>query len=569
MQRLGPYQLLRKIGRGGMAQVWSAKRSAGGTDKFVAIKLLATHLAEQQQYRDMFLAEARLSMLLSHSNIVHVFDAVDAAPDCYMVMELVEGMTLAQLERALGKQGLKIPVEVSAYVIGELLRALGYAHGVSLDAGSIIVHRDVSPQNVMVTTSGEVKLMDFGIARFASEETQGTFVKGKLQYMPPEQLRKETRKPTIDLYAVGGILHELLDGRRFRGDIDQARLIGMVIQGEVPALQVDEPVPDELDHLRRGLLEPEEEQRIQSARDALQLLARWPGYRNAALELEGLVRRFVQPASATSTSAGYYEDSSVVSYPRDPSQDSGVRGSQREPTSDSNIRRVDPRAAAETLQSGVEATDASLELISSIEHRPAPRKPTKPSGSPRWLWAAASLVLLLGIGGVATLMLAKDDEPVAAAEPAPAPAPEAPTPEAPTQPEPPPVELEPTPTQVEPEPPPVEPEPIATPPDLPPAPSEPELTLEDPPTDDVARPLVWVEFVANEFFFVYVRVNGKILSLEPKSRVRLPVGSFNVHLRTDKEAEWIKAGRITVEADREYRVEMRKPAGLDLVEVPG
>ena len=553
-----------------MAEVWSAKRSTAGIDKFVAIKLLAPHLAEQQQYRDMFLAEARLSMLLNHSNIVHVFDAIDDTPDCYMVMELIEGMTLSQLERALGKQGLKIPLEVSAYVIGELLRALGYAHGVSLDAGSIIVHRDVSPQNVMVTAAGEVKLMDFGIARFASEETQGTFVKGKLQYMPPEQLRKETRRPTIDLFAVGGILHELIDGRRFRADIDQARLIGMVIQGEVPALVTDEPVPYELDHLRRGLLEAEEERRIQSAKDALALLARWPGYRNAALELEALVRRFVPPAATASTPAGYLgpDDSVVSAAARDPNQDSGLRGYAREPSSDSDLRRVDPRAAAETLQSNVEATDASLELISSIEHRPAPARPAKPDKpARRWWIAAASLLLVGSVAGVG-FALANRDDPAAAHEPASEPAAtiaKAPEPELAAPPEPAP-QPEPLP-QPEPEP---EPEPqVALEPSEPaPEPTpEPEPTLEDAAPTDAVRVLVPVEFVANEFFFVYVRVNGKVLTLEPNSRVKLPVGSFNVYLRTDKEADWAKAGRISIEAEHEYRVEMRKPKGLTLVEV--
>ncbi len=553
MQRLGPYQLVRKIGRGGMAQVWSAKRSGTGpaAEKLVAIKLLASHLAEQQQYRDMFLAEARLSMMLNHSNIVHVFDAVDAAPDCYMVMELIEGMTLSQLERALGKQGLKIPLEVSAYVIGELLRALSYAHGISIDAGSIIVHRDVSPQNVMVTVDGEVKLMDFGIARFASEETQGTFVKGKLQYMPPEQLRKQTRKPTIDLFAVGGILHELIDGRRFRGNIDQARLIGMVIQGEIPDLQTVDQVPVELDHLRLGLLQAEEEQRIQSAKDALQLLYCWPNYRNMAPELEALVQRFVLPSSSIS-SVGYVdpEDSGVIAMPRDPNQDSGIRGPHREPSSDSDLRRVDARAAAETLQSNVEATDAS---ISSVTHRPIAVTPVR---SPRWLGVGLGLLLLGGVGGALTVMMLADQtsgpqdrreptKPDPIAEPTPAP------------------QLEPTPVPA----PVVEPQPIAK---APPAPIvEPELVADDPTSPDAARPLAWVEFVANEFFFVYVRVNGKVLSLEPKARVRLPIGSFNVQLRTDKAAEWTKAGRITVEAGHEYRVEMLDPPGLNLIEVSG
>jgi serine/threonine-protein kinase len=577
MQRLGPFQLLRRIGRGGMAEVWSAKRSAGGIEKFVAIKVLAPHLAEQQSYRDMFLAEARRSMMLHHPNIVHVIDAVDDPPDCYMVMELVEGLTLAQLERALGKQGETLPLSVSAFVIGELLKSLAYAHSISLDAGSILVHRDVSPQNVMVTARGEAKLMDFGIARFASEETQGNFVKGKLQYMPPEQLRKESRKPTIDLFAVGAILHELLDGRRFRGNLDQARLIGMVIQGEVPALQDGVVVPPELEHLRRGLLEADEERRIQSANDALQLLARWPGYHVATQELAELVQRYVKPASTSGHFVGF-EDSQVVAKPRSGTMHDSSVGPhpQRELSSDSELRRVDPRAAADTQQSGLESTDASLELVSSLQPAPRLPPPAAREGLPRWFWAAtAAMVVFASIGVFAAVQLARakqqrqstsaaaNSEPTQPGEPAPTPAEPTPTEPTPTPSEPPPSE-----------PPPSEPPPSEPPPSEPP-PSEPLPSKAPPPPTEVGasepaeavKQLVWVEFVANEFYFVYVRVNGKILTLEPKSRIKLPVGAFTVYLRPDENSEWTKAGRITLDPDKEYRVEMKKPAGLQLVEV--
>ena len=570
--RLGPYTLLRQIGTGGMAEVWSARKPAAmaGADKFVAIKVLAPHLANKPEYREMFLAEARLSMLLNHSNIVQVFDAVDEPPHCYMVMELIEGMTLAQLERGLGKQREGIPTEVAVYIVAELLRALAYAHAVVLDAGATVVHRDVSPQNVMVTTSGEVKLMDFGIARFASEETQGNFVKGKLQYMPPEQLRKESRKPTIDLFAVGAILHELVDGRRFRGNLDQARLIGMVIQGEVPQLQDGIVIPPELDHLRRGLLEADEDRRIQSANDALQLLARWPGYHVATQELAELVQRYVKPASTSGHFVGF-EDSQVVAKPRSGTMHDSSVGPhpQRELSSDSELRRVDPRAAADTQQSGLESTDASLELVSSLQ--PAPVMPPRAAreGLPRWFWAAtAAMVVFASLGVFAAVQLAHSKRSGAAAAKSEA------TPTTPAEP-PPTLPAEPPPTlPAAPPSEPVEPAPSEAPPSEAP-PSEPLPSKAPPPPTEVGasepaeavKQLVWVEFVANEFYFVYVRVNGKILTLEPKSRIKLPVGAFTVYLRPDETSEWTKAGRITLDPDKEYRVEMKKPAGLQLVEV--
>src|SRR5690606_22550802 len=124
------------------------------------------------------------------------------------------------------------------------------------DQSKTVVHRDISPHNVMGSVSGEVKLMAFGIARFASEETRGLHAKGKIRYMPPEQLRGERREPTLDLFAVGATLHELLDRSKFRGSkIDEARMYGMVIDGEVPPLQrAADTIPPELEQLRSQLL---------------------------------------------------------------------------------------------------------------------------------------------------------------------------------------------------------------------------------------------------------------------------------------------------------------------------
>jgi serine/threonine-protein kinase len=527
-----------------MAEVWSARKPAAmaGADKFVAIKVLAPHLANKPEYREMFLAEARLSMLLNHSNIVQVFDAVDEPPHCYMVMELIEGMTLAQLERGLGKQREGIPTEVAVYIVAELLRALAYAHAVVLEAGATVVHRDVSPQNVMVTTSGEVKLMDFGIARFATEDTQANFVKGKLQYMPPEQLRKQTRKPTIDLFAVGGILHELLDGRRFRGRIEETRLLGMVLDGEIPPLRETTVIPAELDALRLGLLAAKEEERIQSAKEALQRIYDWSGYRVASIELEALVQRFVAPSSSMSGPATYVDtetsglhsiDDASVSTSGSGLLASLARAEEREPTSDSELRKVDPIVAAETV-------------VAFEPEQPAWR---------RWALRLAAPLAFTSLGMILMLVLGgRDDAPQAAEQPlaqAGEPTTE-PVVEAPVKPV----------------------EPVALP--------EP-VTGEaggdaagggapGSAADDDARPSkavenVAVEFVANEFFFVYVKVGTKVLTLEPRARTKLAAGRHTVYLRTDREGKWVRAGKIDVDASHSYRVEMKRPAGLAQHEV--
>lgn len=300
LRRLGEYELLRKIGVGGMAEVWMGRRAAlAGASKAVAIKLLARDVLDDESYRQMFIEEARLSMLLTHSNVVQVFDVGERDGECYMVMEWVDGLNLSELARKMQGQGEKLPTVVAAHVIGEVLRGLAYAHGLHHDGSkATIVHRDVSPQNVLVSVSGEVKLADFGVARLAREETSGLHVKGKLRYMAPEQLRGRSREPTVDLYAVGAILHELLEGTRFRQSRDEGDLYSMVLSGEYPPLSGD--VPPVLVRLHAGLLEPDPKRRIQSADEALELLYSWEGYRNSSVELARLVRKWIGVAAPRS-----------------------------------------------------------------------------------------------------------------------------------------------------------------------------------------------------------------------------------------------------------------------------
>jgi len=535
-----------------MAEVWSARLPGthGGHDQFVAIKLLASHLSERAEYREMFLGEARLSMMLSHPNIVQVFDAVAHDSDCYMVMELISGMTLSQLERNIGRVRGALPLVVTVYIVGELLRALSYAHQVRTDEGSVIVHRDVSPQNVMVTSAGEVKLMDFGIARFATQETQGSFVKGKLQYMPPEQLRKQTRKPTVDLYAVGAILHELVDGKRFRGRLDQAALLNMVMHGEIPALRDPNSLPGPLDLVRRGLLEPEESARIQTARKALGMLCRWPEYRESSAELRELVMRFVEPAAARAVPEG----SKVSSVPE--GSFSGFGGLDY--GSDSNLHATAGSSQTEPTGSELTASD-DLEPLSASDVMPI----GTPASGPRrralpLVLAGLGVAAVLGLGLIVVVGGADQaaDEGAAAPPDSAPPDAEPPAPEHDSKPEPNAGSAGAQPADA----------------GQRPEPDEGEEGEEGDDQDELAsgperatRVSVPVEFVANEFFFVYVKVNGKVLTLEPRARLELPDGRHTVFLRQSTDEKWVRAGRITVEPGKEYRVEMRKPSALKLV----
>ncbi|MCA9683162.1 MAG: serine/threonine protein kinase, partial [Myxococcales bacterium] len=300
---LGPYTLLRRVGSGGMGEVWIARREAiGGAAKLVALKTVLPEKAGNAESRRMFLDEARLAMLMSNSNIVQVFDVGETRDGiCYMAMEYVEGLDLAKLTEALRIRGEKLSHPVIGYIISEVLKALAYAHDHSIEgARQTVVHRDISPQNVMLSVSGEVKVTDFGIARLASEETSGSFVRGKFRYMPPEQFERGLRTPTLDLFAVGALLHELLDGKRFRGsEVEETEMIGMCVQGFVPKLSCPPP-PPVFERLRLGLLEADAGKRIQTAREAHRLLSQWPGNRDCKFELEDIVRSVADDPSLPS-----------------------------------------------------------------------------------------------------------------------------------------------------------------------------------------------------------------------------------------------------------------------------
>ncbi len=307
---VGGYQLIRRAGKGGMAEVWLA-RKATGRGRAVAFKVILPHLAGEPRYSRMFRMEAEVSGLMSHSNIVQVFDEGEDGGISFLVMEWIEGINLVRLREALKLiDNADVRASMVAFVIGQLLHALSYAHQLTDPSGAPlgIVHRDVSPQNVLVSTSGDVKLLDFGVAHTVIEESSGLHVKGKLRYMAPEQLTSRTKAPTLDLFGVGALLHELLDGRRFRGDFkDDRQLHAQVMRGLAPSLRA--PVAPELERLRQSLLAADPAARPQSAAAALDMLGQFRGYRDCRVELSQVVgslmgstrpRSAVEPSSASS-----------------------------------------------------------------------------------------------------------------------------------------------------------------------------------------------------------------------------------------------------------------------------
>lgn len=267
------YKVIERIASGGMAEVFRAE-SAGleGFKKTVAIKRVLPHLAEKKQFIGMFLDEARLSAHLSHSNCVQVFDIGVGDNTYFIVMEYVDGSDLKGVIEHRKKLGQPMPIEEACLICVRICEGLAYAHEVT-DAhgrGLGIVHRDMSPPNVLITRYGEVKIVDFGLAKANSqlEHSEPGIIKGKFSYLSPEAALGQPVDARTDIFAVGIILWELLAGRRlFLGESD-LETVRMVQQARIPPLRQFNPrVPGDLEAVINKALAADPRHRYQRARD--------------------------------------------------------------------------------------------------------------------------------------------------------------------------------------------------------------------------------------------------------------------------------------------------------------
>jgi serine/threonine-protein kinase len=216
---VGRYVLHGEIASGGMATVHFGRLvGPAGFARPVAIKRLRPQFASDPEFVKMFLDEARLAARIAHPNVVPTLDVVDADDEVFLVMEYVQGVTLAQLARAAKRCGLPIPPSIAVAIVVGILQGLHAAHVARDDLGERLdlVHRDVSPQNALVGADGVTRLLDFGIAKASGrlQTTRDGQLKGKLSYMAPEQVRNEPTTPRTDIYAASVVLWELLTGQR-------------------------------------------------------------------------------------------------------------------------------------------------------------------------------------------------------------------------------------------------------------------------------------------------------------------------------------------------------------------
>jgi len=275
-RQLGRYEVLLQLASGGMATVYVARRGGvAGFERLVAIKVLHPHLAHDEDFISMFLDEARLAARIRHPNVVATLDISDTQGDGYfLVMDYVEGDHHGNLLRAAARGGERLPVPVTARIVMDALAGLSAAHTLTDADGSALnlVHRDLSPHNLLVDTDGIARITDFGVAKAQvrlSSTRDGQF-KGKLSYMAPEQAANGQADQRSDLFSMGIVLWESLTGRRlFRGE-NNADVLNKILNPQVPAPSQLDPALASFDKVVKKALAREPDMRFKTAEDFLE-----------------------------------------------------------------------------------------------------------------------------------------------------------------------------------------------------------------------------------------------------------------------------------------------------------
>lgn len=238
------YELLCTIARGGMAHVWLARmKGKHGFERLVAVKTILPEHALDEKFRNMFLDEARIASGVEHPNVAKILDLGEWRDCLYLVMEYVDGDSLSRLRRTIAKRDVKLPTPLALRILADVCAGLHVAHELQSDDGTPlhVVHRDVSPQNVLVPVNGVPKLIDFGVAKARhrlGEETSAGFAKGKSRYMSPEQALSRPIDRRADLFSVGAMAYEIFEGSApYDGTNDLARLHALMTGAQVTSMK--------------------------------------------------------------------------------------------------------------------------------------------------------------------------------------------------------------------------------------------------------------------------------------------------------------------------------------------
>ncbi|MSP73908.1 MAG: PEGA domain-containing protein [Myxococcales bacterium] len=270
-EQFGRYILLERIAIGGMAEIFRAKAAGlGGFEKILAIKRLHPRYSEDADFIEMLIDEARISVELSHSNVAQIFDLGKVDDHYFIAMEFIDGRDLYRTMKRMKERRIQIPVDGAAYLISECCAGLDYAHRKKDTRGRPmnIIHRDISPQNVLVSFEGESKLVDFGIAKAALRgyETESGIIKGKFYYMSPEQARGDPLDHRTDVFSLGIVMYELLTGELLYKDEDDATLLSRVRKADIlPPSMLRPDIPNSVERIVMKTLSKDREDRYPSA----------------------------------------------------------------------------------------------------------------------------------------------------------------------------------------------------------------------------------------------------------------------------------------------------------------
>lgn len=471
---LGKYELLRRIACGGMAELYLARsRSIGGFEKMVALKRILPQFSDHDNFVTMFLDEARLAATLNHPNIAQVFDIGVHEGEFFFAMEFVGGRDLRHVLRRCKKLGERVPLNVALTILASVARGLHYAHVKADPDGAPlnIIHRDISPQNIIATYDGGVKIVDFGIAKAttASQTTQAGILKGKYSHMSPEQSMGEELDRRSDLFSFGTLMWELMIGRQlFQGDALQ--ILEAVANGAIPApSSIDPDFDPGLEAIIMRCLERDLDKRPKSAEEiqlALEDLALESRIRLSTVDLTKFMRRIFREEAAqwlVADAPSEERSEHIISYvtsvsevadiqslspnrsefasdmePTDVHSEPSITGVDAEPTDvhrDSSVGR--PRADSEadtsdSMVTGVRSSTARAESAISIVKPPEDRDADKAedaalraatddsdevprlereerSKAPAWFIPAAVAFVLVGLGVGALLQASRGD----------------------------------------------------------------------------------------------------------------------------------------------------------------
>jgi serine/threonine protein kinase len=549
-RRFGQYLLIRKLAEGGMAEIFLAKQlGAEGFERDVVIKCMLDHFSRHQDFIAMFLDEARLAARLHHPNIVQITDLGVADGRYFICMEYLAGEDLEMVVARAGQQRQPVPIPIAARIMLSVLEGLEFAHGYQ-EQGRLVelVHRDISPSNILVTFQGTVKVLDFGIAKASSRvtQTQPGLLKGKWGYMSPEQARGEPIDGRSDLFSLGITFHELLTGRRvFERDHEIGVLLALMAQPIPPPSSTRPEIPEALEHIIMKALERERDNRYASAsamradlEEFLRSTPSIPGTTQLAQYMQGLfgqaeVERKTKIPSLTELNAlGVVEPQ--------PSESIGYEKTLVRPSNPGqSIPAVGPGARTTELFFGSAPDPASQALpapaTAAAASAPAPVAAPTSAQAPVSTRSKGIIVALLSLAAVGLISVgggvvwylsrppppppvvvvppAVEPEPIAEAEPV-AP-PEVPTP---------PVE---------------EPQPTPTPTPTPPEDTTPEPVVKPKPTPAA------ITLNANSVRTALSKASKKILSCGDQFRSELPLDRRVMLQLTIKNSGEVREAKVT------------------------